>query len=208
MKEKDVENAFARWMATRDNYRVVGQQVRLPLGTLDVLVYAESAVPVVLVAEVKLGTINEKACTQLLGYLQQVKHILGECAFPGGLDEPPIGEFDCLGILVGADINEMTYRVVKTMGMDFIRYTPTNTGIEFDWEMHLGTEMSEHRIDKRLLQAGRRLHDWRVRRRIASAQALGDEERYSAAMYDHCKYSHETLKRTVTYWSRKAKVGR
>jgi hypothetical protein len=202
MNEKDIENACVKWLNSREDHRVVGQQVRLPLGTLDVLTLVDSAVPVVIVSEIKVGVINEKACTQLLGYLQQVKYILGECAFPGGLDVPPIGEFECIGMLVGSNINEMTYRVIKTMGMDFVRYTHTASGFEFDWEMHFGSDMDNHPIDRRLLNVGRHLHDWRVRRLITRAQSLDDEERYSAALYDYNKYSHESLSDTVPYWRR------
>lgn len=203
MLEKDIERAYIKWTNAQEDHHVIGSQVKLPLGKLDVLTFINDGWPCVIISEIKRGGIDEKACTQLLGYMHQVKWLL-ESAFPGGIDTAPLENIHCLGWLVGADINEMTARVVKSFGMGFVQHSIVNGKIEFLHWPEYSQVLDDHRISPALLAAGKLLHKSRVSEKIAVAQGYGGDGRFGGTLYDEHKFNFESLKRTVPYWSRKA----
>jgi len=128
--EKDVENAFIRFFNSQAAYKVTGQQVRLPVGIVDVVGREFDSN---FVAEIKKGTIDERACTQLLGYMLQVheliarrcmptsEHILSGCGWPIN------------GYLVGSSINKMSQRIISSsvFPIGFIQYKLEGGEINF-----------------------------------------------------------------------------
>lgn len=118
MLEIDVERAFMKWLQTQPGYQVLGRQVGLPFGKLDVLAIFDSGSetwPVI--AEIKLGKIDPKAYAQLLAYMEQVRCLAAK---------------PCMGYLVGDGITPMALRLVDRYPMIFVSYRAQAGNIELN----------------------------------------------------------------------------
>jgi hypothetical protein len=208
MKEKDVEYAFADWLNDRKNYSVIAHQVRLPLGKLDILAMVQDGTGVYpAVAEIKLGRINEKACTQLLGYMEQVERIMADNTQIEDENWRNIRPLTCVGILVGTSLNPMCARVVQMAKMHFVQYDVRGGRCIFNWPRIDGTTPTDQfKLTgplKALVTLRERLKAYRV---VRNAQALGSEENYSAIMDGESRpWPGETLADTLPFWRRERK---
>lgn len=133
-KESDVEAAFAGYLSQRPRMKVIGQQIRLPLGIIDILATSTSDGTVYpVVVEVKKGIIDLSACGQLLGYMGQVD-ALNYCAHAEVLLAlaNEIKHPHCDGILVGSGIDQRAERVVLSMyNIIFCQYTVEDEQFKF-----------------------------------------------------------------------------
>lgn len=208
MKEKDVEYAFADWLNDRKNYHVIAHQVRLPLGIMDVLGMVQDATGVYpVIAEIKLGVINEKACTQLLGYMEQVEGILADNTRIDDYTWRNIQSPRCVGILVGASLNAMCARVVHMSRMHFVQYTEGHGAFRFDWPEITGqTPTDNFRLTGPLKTFFKLSEHARAERVVRNAQSLTSEENYSAIMDGESRpWVGESLAATIPFWRRARK---
>lgn len=211
MREKDVELAFADYL-NHHGYQVVAHQVKLPLGILDVLAMHmlavnEKSVDVIpVVAEIKLGPINEKACTQLLGYMEQIDRLL---AYNTKIDPLGIAESyptePCRGFLVGTSLNPMCARVVAMTKMAFFRYDVI--GGEFVFEEQFGDghgPVESYKLTGPLATLLGLAERAKAHRHVARARNLTSYENYKTLLTGAAgPETYESLETTLPYWRRR-----
>lgn len=204
MIEKEIELEFIKFLNSREHYQVLGRQVQLPFGVLDVLAWADyGGGPHATIAEIKAGTIDERACTQLIGYMAQVDWMTELDIEPATPDHP---DYKCTGILVGSRINAMAMRVVKAFRISFCRYSIENESIAFDWHVgfeHLwgyGEELARHIPGVEMNEVINRIRQNAKQRKID--EALFGWQPYTFAHYDVAKRPFEKWEETEVYWRR------
>lgn len=128
MKEADIESALVDWLPSK-GYEVIGRQVELPIGRLDVLAWHTESKRAT-VFEVKLGKAPDYVSAQLIGYCHFVENIL----IVKGIYNPALfGEVEYVSKYVVAEsLSEMTSRLAHTHAIEFIKYSVKNGFIEFD----------------------------------------------------------------------------
>lgn len=154
-KESDVETAFIKYCEDGTNYpwfHVIGRQVPLPLGIVDVLATHQDPgafQPVVI--EVKKGKIDLAACGQLLGYMEQVNSLIYWRAADSLWSIADYKEASsCIGVLVGSDIDERARRIpLSGENFEFYKYELIDGKFSFssnpDWFDH------DVSLDKRMV---------------------------------------------------------
>lgn len=141
--EHDIETAYTQMICQLDFVEIAWRQVRLETGILDILLlekWFNLDYPAFQVIEIKKGEIDEKAYTQLQGYMGQVFN-----AVMSALREYSTAEIFyylsprhiCRGTLVGSSINDMTARAVQyAENVCFVEYGLNENGI-FDFSATL-----------------------------------------------------------------------
>lgn len=129
--EKDIENLFKGWFAN-DRIVLVGQQVHVPVGIIDLLFYDKEWARIIVV-EVKKGKAPKETLAQIYGYIWCIKNRINERveAFRNNL---PLHSVYCktVGIIVAEDIDERTQRALySSEDIYFRRYKVTKNGIKF-----------------------------------------------------------------------------
>lgn len=135
-KEEEVETAFIEFLQSDRCYNIIGRQIDMPIGRLDVLAYHEigsRGFPSneLLIAEIKRGTVDEHACTQLLGYMKQLDSVIWTKLVSITTDEEKFPK--CKGILVGKSLHPMVKRIISTFSLYFCRYFVEGNEIKFEW---------------------------------------------------------------------------
>ncbi len=132
MREKDIETAFINWLPTSGyDWEVLGRQVRVGDGIIDVLCYAkEAGTPVVV--EVKLGKAPRDVLAQLCVYTEAVDFITGvngpdRWNVPNHIWDTALA----VGCIVAEDLDEMTQRAIKLSRVRFIRYMINGNNVSF-----------------------------------------------------------------------------
>jgi hypothetical protein len=169
LKEKDVEESFVNYLKSKKDfpYIVVGRQIPLPLGIVDILAVEDNDTSrSIHVIEVKKDKVDLSACGQLLGYLYQIEYILNS------LERDKWGEslsyanewwIPFHGVLVGASFDERVYRISSSKeGIGLYQYHVNGDSITFE-DVHGGYLDDEEMppIDARL----RKAMDWCMERR-------------------------------------------
>lgn len=139
LKERDIEDALVQTLSEISNWRVVGRQVGLPSGILDVLclVGKEDDYLIPVVIELKRGRIDAHACTQVIGYTSQLESIIQNVLLDnfdwGDPEWFRISGVRVAGVLVGKNLSKRARRIVESNGLGFIKYSVTPSGgIAFD----------------------------------------------------------------------------
>lgn len=141
--EKDIEKAYIEHLEAYPYASQIKSQVRLQAGILDIFYVSELAIgwgaPVV--AEVKRGAVDEKACVQLLTYMAQIKRMLDHT--PDEWSEYNgwrTLDINVKGELVGSKLTKKAERFLQFHhGIDFIQYKHLGGGwfsFEQDWGLN------------------------------------------------------------------------
>lgn|SRR5574341_125111 len=197
MKESHIEDAFCEYLEQQTGYHLVERQVKLPLGKLDVLAYwscDDYAFPVVV--EIKKGAADERACTQLLGYMVQVEYLMRSNSNTAA--DPGYGAERCRGILVGAEMTEFVQRVVLGMGMDFITYQLQGEAIEFLHKTECKEALAGIAVEGRLRDLQCELDTAKAIHRIEEALFY----RNWKGFIDKNVFPISALNQTLRYWPR------
>lgn len=132
-KESDIEKAFCDYIG-QGQFSVIGRQVVLPLGRIDILLSwtnPHGICPVIV--EVKKGKIDLSACGQLYGYIGQVDYLIGSM-FARNYNHGGV-EFrnrKSIGILVGDSIDSRASRIIKSTDVWFYKYKFSNNNFSFE----------------------------------------------------------------------------
>lgn len=201
MIEKDVESAFEKFIDGRNHTKVYGRQVSLPMGILDLLLVIEhdhEMAPVVV--EFKLGTIDDKAVCQCLGYMAQVELLVN---FNCAVFNEVYKQAESIGWLVGSGISKMAWRVVKAAGMSYWRYYLDSSGeIQFEEPDWKDMEIMGSVPSEAILSVARRLNLVNTKHRQTWAEWGGLDENFEAAVIGRNVRPPEKLKDTIAYWKR------
>lgn len=203
MLERDVETAYIEWLNSKPHDTVLGRQVRLPFGTLDVLSvckYEGGCAPTV--SEIKLGKVDDKALTQVMGYASQIDVLIG-CSIDvldgNSEDYTPV---NCGAVLVGTDMTPMVHRVYHALGVSFVQHFVNHGGIEFVEEHNGGMYCEDHQLSEPLLTLSQIITAWRIDHRRRNAASLHSWDNYNDLLNGVTRSGSDDLKNTVAYWIR------
>lgn len=135
IKEKTVENLFKEWYLQQDrvsNYKLVGQQVKIDIGVIDLLFWSESGgTPIVV--EVKRGKAPASVCAQLLGYMHYIERQTRWYEPYSSLYPEDMNVGIPYGIIVAEKLDELTERAVRASNhLSFISYEIEGNTIYFE----------------------------------------------------------------------------
>lgn len=139
-REREIETALVQHLHHLEGWSVLGRQVQLPMGILDLLImhrHDKSGCYAPIVVEIKRGRVNEAACGQLLGYVYQVssivrRHIWEKYGGGSPMHEavPPLA---LGGWLVGRSISSRAKRLIGAGPLGYVPYEVGDHGlIKFD----------------------------------------------------------------------------
>lgn len=127
MKEADIETRLIEWLPSQ-GYEVIGRQVDLHIGRLDVLAWhTEGRFPIVF--EVKAGRAPDSTAAQIFGY----KHFIENILVSKGIYNPDLqeGAEYTRACIVAESLPRMIHRLWDSRAIDFIWYTVNDDQIEF-----------------------------------------------------------------------------
>lgn len=204
MNERDVETAYIEWVNAKEYEKVLGRQIRLPFGTLDVLsVFVNDGGCDPHVAEIKLGKVDDKALTQVMGYADQVE-VLVSCnvdVLDGNSEE--YTAVNCARILVGTEMTPMVQRIYQAFGVRFVRHIVNHGGIEFIEETTAGMYGGNTDISGSLARLAAITKAWRTDHRRRNAASLHTWDNYTGLLNARSRNYFDTIPNSVAYWKRK-----
>lgn len=134
--EREIETVFVHHVhASLEQTSVIGRQVQLPLGIVDLLLLQRSGpyfTPVV--AELKRDIIDAAACGQVIGYMGQVSYIINDAILDTfGINSPAYERLTersyVTGLLIGRRVTKKAYRIIASHNLAFIRYEVDKHGL-------------------------------------------------------------------------------
>lgn len=130
LSEKDIETAFANYIHhAHKDMQVIGRQVHLPMGILDLLIMGRDTHGYyAIVAEIKKDVVDERACSQILGYMGQVEriahYVAGRFFTTAGSPLSHLIQAESVsGWLVGRRITPSAERAIDSLNIGFIPYS-------------------------------------------------------------------------------------
>jgi len=138
--EKDVENAIKNRWTEGNGLIFIGQQVRVPVGIIDLLFF-DDFMNCAVVVEVKKGKAPPSTLAQIYGYINYIHSVITGSGLANVMQyELPqsniIGR--TRGIICAEYIDDMTSRAIY-YGEDvsFMPYQATDNGFTFDYSTHI-----------------------------------------------------------------------
>lgn len=205
MREKDVELAFIEWLRRDPHVKFCGRQVHLPFGVLDVLsLWMNPGDCNPTVAEIKLGVVDEKALTQVMGYKAQLEHLLSV-----GMEvNQPFTEsqmVDCGAVLVGTHMSPMVERLHNAFGVNFVKYSVEKGRIAFHEDDGHTAAILDHRPSPLLVKLSAAISAWRSDHRRRNATVFCTYENFVSLTEGRNVFGLD-LNETVEYWTRGQKA--
>lgn len=136
--EKDIENLFRDWYRD-DNCVLIGQQVRVPTGVIDLLFYdIKWGNPIVV--EVKKGKAPKNVLAQLYGYVWYIQDRMNDfCGRKPFHDNLPANSLagKVVGIILAEDIDDRTKLAINySHDIRYLKYQVNGNRVKFfhSWE--------------------------------------------------------------------------
>jgi hypothetical protein len=204
MNERDVEFAYIDWLNTQPCQKVLGRQIHLPLGILDVLsVHISDGGCSPAVSEIKLGKVDEKALTQVMGYSSQIEVLIGCNVDVLDGEHEEYNPVNCGSVLVGTEMTPLVQRVYHAFGVSFVQFEIIHGGIEFSQADSAGMYGESTDIDGALANLAGITKAWRTGHRKRNAASLRSSDNYTYLMNGRDQNPLDRLENTVAYWTKK-----
>lgn len=149
MLEKDIENAFRDWyLANFGNHiALVGQQVRTPVGIIDLL-FVNRTWGNIIVVEVKKEKTPTGILSQLYGYFWYLQSLLSKDIFLQSTARDDVTG-KAYGIIVSASLDERTARALEySPEIMFYQYQASGGNVMFNYQSVRAVR--ENKIDRRI----------------------------------------------------------
>ena len=147
MNEKDIERAFCLFLR-REGLSVVGTQVKLPFGIVDILALTaapEHLRPSPVIVEIKRNEITEAAIGQLFGYINQLNYLLENRLYDSQSLAPT-----AIGFIVGQSITERALRSVFSETVHYCEFRNNGHALSFNEPYTPMMPKSDDVLDPRL----------------------------------------------------------